>query len=152
VPRSTAGTVNVSSELAAAATPSAADSQYAAPPGPITRLGADPVGTWTIRVIPVAIALTRSHQLTPKHVQAGSAADGRVGQMVPVARPDGPKWGRWARRPVTFGSGRPRCPLLSVTPGGGRDVRYPPFRLDMGGTDPGSTLSLDSMPEPCDIR
>jgi hypothetical protein len=30
--------------------------------------------------------------------------------------------------------------------------RYPPFRLDMGGTDPGSTLSLGSMPEPCDIR
>jgi hypothetical protein len=29
---------------------------------------------------------------------------------------------------------------------------YPPFRLDMGGTDPGSTLSLGSMPEPCDIR
>jgi len=30
--------------------------------------------------------------------------------------------------------------------------RYPPFRLDMGGTDPGSTLSLGHMPEPCDIR
>src|SRR6266436_3716268 len=30
--------------------------------------------------------------------------------------------------------------------------RYRPFRLDMGGTDPGSTLSLGSMPEPCDIR
>ena len=30
--------------------------------------------------------------------------------------------------------------------------RYPPFRLDMGGTDPGSPLSLGSMPEPCDIR
>ena len=30
--------------------------------------------------------------------------------------------------------------------------RYPPFRLDIGGTDPGSTLSLDSMPEPCDVR
>jgi hypothetical protein len=29
---------------------------------------------------------------------------------------------------------------------------YPPFRLDMGGTDPGSTLSLGSTPEPCDIR
>jgi hypothetical protein len=29
--------------------------------------------------------------------------------------------------------------------------RYPPFRLDMGGIDPGSTLSLDTMPEPCDI-
>ena len=29
---------------------------------------------------------------------------------------------------------------------------YPPFRLDVGGTDPGSTLSLGSMPEPCDIR
>jgi Domain of unknown function (DUF4389) len=26
--------------------------------------------------------------------------------------------------------------------------RYPPFRLDMGGTDPGSTLSLGSTPEP----
>jgi hypothetical protein len=26
--------------------------------------------------------------------------------------------------------------------------RYPPFRLDMGGTDPGSTLSLDVTPEP----
>jgi hypothetical protein len=30
--------------------------------------------------------------------------------------------------------------------------RYPPFRLDMGGTDPGSTLSLGETPEPCDIR
>jgi hypothetical protein len=30
--------------------------------------------------------------------------------------------------------------------------RYPPFRLDMDGTDPGSTLSVGSMPEPCDIR
>jgi hypothetical protein len=30
--------------------------------------------------------------------------------------------------------------------------RYPPFRLDMGGTDPGSTLSLGSLPEPCDVR
>ena len=30
--------------------------------------------------------------------------------------------------------------------------RYPPFRLDMGGTDPGSTLTVDSTPEPCDIR
>jgi hypothetical protein len=29
--------------------------------------------------------------------------------------------------------------------------RYPPFRLDMGGTDPGSTLSLGSTPDPCDI-
>jgi hypothetical protein len=29
--------------------------------------------------------------------------------------------------------------------------RYPPFRLDMGGTDPGSTLSLGETPEPCDI-
>lgn len=24
--------------------------------------------------------------------------------------------------------------------------------LDMGGTDPGSTLTVNSMPEPCDIR
>jgi hypothetical protein len=47
-----------------------------------------------------------------------------------------------------------------VTPGGGRDVRhcasgprrYPPFQLDMGGTDPGSTLSLVATPESCDIR
>ena len=30
--------------------------------------------------------------------------------------------------------------------------RYPPFQLDMGGTDPGSTLSLDTTPEPCDVR
>jgi hypothetical protein len=30
--------------------------------------------------------------------------------------------------------------------------RYPPFRLDLGGTDPGSTLSLGTMPEPCDIH
>jgi hypothetical protein len=45
VPRSTAGTANVSSELAAAATPSAADSQYAAPPGPITRLWLGPPAT-----------------------------------------------------------------------------------------------------------
>ena len=32
------------------------------------------------------------------------------------------------------------------------DRPLPPFRLDMGGTDPGSTLSLGSTPEPCDIR
>jgi hypothetical protein len=30
--------------------------------------------------------------------------------------------------------------------------RYPPFQLDLGGTDPGSTLSLSTTPEPCDIR
>jgi hypothetical protein len=30
--------------------------------------------------------------------------------------------------------------------------RYPPFQLDMGGTDPGSTFTVDSLLEPCDIR
>jgi hypothetical protein len=30
--------------------------------------------------------------------------------------------------------------------------RYPPFQLDMGGTDPGSPLSLDVTPELCDVR
>jgi hypothetical protein len=30
--------------------------------------------------------------------------------------------------------------------------RYPPFQLDMGGIDPGSTLSLGATPEPCDVR
>ena len=30
--------------------------------------------------------------------------------------------------------------------------RYPPFQLDMGGIDPGSTLSLSATPEPCDIQ
>jgi len=30
--------------------------------------------------------------------------------------------------------------------------RYPPFQLDMGGTDPGRTLSLSATPEACDIR
>ena len=30
--------------------------------------------------------------------------------------------------------------------------RYAPFQLDMGGTDPGSTLSLGATPEPCDVR
>jgi Domain of unknown function (DUF4389) len=30
--------------------------------------------------------------------------------------------------------------------------RYPPFQLDMGGTDPGSPLTLGATPEPCDIR
>jgi hypothetical protein len=30
--------------------------------------------------------------------------------------------------------------------------RYPPFQLDVGGTDPGSPLSLDVTPEPCDVR
>src|SRR2546430_17498368 len=32
-----------------------------------------------------------------------------------------PRW-PWARRPVTFGSGPVRCPLPTVTPGGGRDA------------------------------
>jgi hypothetical protein len=30
--------------------------------------------------------------------------------------------------------------------------RYPPFQLDVGGTDPGSPLSLDVTSEPCDVR
>jgi hypothetical protein len=30
--------------------------------------------------------------------------------------------------------------------------RYPPFQLDIGGTDPGSALSLGATPEPCDVR
>jgi hypothetical protein len=30
--------------------------------------------------------------------------------------------------------------------------RCPPFRLDIGGIDRGSTLSLGETPEPCDIR
>jgi Domain of unknown function (DUF4389) len=30
--------------------------------------------------------------------------------------------------------------------------RYPPFQLDLGGADPGSTISLPAPAEPCDIR
>jgi Domain of unknown function (DUF4389) len=30
--------------------------------------------------------------------------------------------------------------------------RYPPFQLDLGGMDPGSTLSLGATSEPCDVR
>jgi hypothetical protein len=56
VPRSTDGIVNVSSEPAVAVTASAADSQYAVPPGPITRLHTGPA---VIRAVTeVAIAIT----------------------------------------------------------------------------------------------
>jgi len=67
--------VKVSSEPAAAVTASAADSQYAVRPGPITRLGAGPAAV--IRVVTeVVITITYSRQLTP---QAHSSPDGQVG-------------------------------------------------------------------------
>ena len=71
----------------------------------------------------IAIALTCSHRLIPRHVQAGSGP-GRSG------RADGPgHQARWTRGAL----GTPacdvrlwpaRCPLLSVTTGGGRDGHY----------------------------
>ncbi len=134
VPRSTAGTANVSSELAAAVTASPADSHQAAPPGPITRLRPGRLVSWAGPTTLIAIAPTRLHRLTHRHVQAESGP-GRSG------RADGPGHPvRWA--PVALGTPGgdvrlwpPRCLLLSVTSGGGRDV-----------------CSLGSMPEPCDIR
>jgi len=83
----------VSSELAAAATPSAAESQYAAAPGLITRWRLGPFVTQATRDVSIAIALTCSHRLIPRHVQADSGPDGQVGHMVPATRPDGPGWG-----------------------------------------------------------
>ena len=55
VPRSTAGIVNVSSEPAAAATASAADSQYAGPSSPITRLRAGPAVSRAVTEVVIAI-------------------------------------------------------------------------------------------------
>ena len=55
VPRSTAGTVNVS-EPAAATTASAADSQYAVPPGPITRLRTGPAVTEVVIAITIHVS------------------------------------------------------------------------------------------------
>jgi hypothetical protein len=88
-----------------AATASAADSQYAVPPGPITRLPADPA---VIRAVTeVAIAITYSRQPAPLHVQAGSSPDGQVGALatltcdvrlwpgsLPAARCDARRWQR----------------------------------------------------------
>ena len=58
----------------------------------------------------------------------------------PAAYGDARRWQRWsaAAYPVRVDGA-----LMSV--------RYPPFRLDMGGADPGSTLSLGVTPEPCGI-
>ena len=63
-----------SSEPAAAVTASAADSQYAVAPGPITRLRAGPAA---IRVVTeVAIAITHSRQLLAR---LAPPRDGQVG-------------------------------------------------------------------------
>ena len=63
VPRSTAGTANVSSEPAAAATASPADSQYAVPPGPITRLRAGPAASRAATEVVIAITIHVSRHL-----------------------------------------------------------------------------------------
>ncbi len=65
VPRKREGMVNVSSEPAAAAAASAADSQYAGPREPITGLLASPAVARTIPETPVAIAITHSRSAQP---------------------------------------------------------------------------------------
>ena len=83
---------------------------------------------------------------------AGHVAGGLVGILVLIAAVLVAFTGSYPEPVFDFVLGMNRWVLRVAAYAALMTDRYPPFQLDMGGTDPGSTLSLDAMPEPCDIR
>jgi hypothetical protein len=83
---------------------------------------------------------------------AGHVASGLVGVLVLIAAVIVAVTGSYPEPVFDFVLGMNRWVLRVAAYAALMTDRYPPFQLDMGGTDPGSTLSLDTMPEPCDIR
>jgi hypothetical protein len=83
---------------------------------------------------------------------AGHVASGLVGVLVLIAAVIVAVTGSYPEPVFDFVLGMNRWVLRVAAYAALMTDRYPPFQLDMGGTDPGSPLSLDTMPEPCDIR
>ena len=83
---------------------------------------------------------------------AGHVAGGLVGILVLIAAILVAFTGSYPEPVFDFVLGMNRWVLRVAAYAALMTDRYPPFQLDMGGTDPGSTLSLDTLPEACDIR
>ena len=83
---------------------------------------------------------------------AGHVAGGLVGILVLIAAVLVAFTGSYPEPVFDFVLGMNRWVLRVAAYAALMTDRYPPFQLDMGGTDPGSTLSLDTLPEACDIR
>jgi hypothetical protein len=83
---------------------------------------------------------------------AGHVASGLVGVLVLIAAVIVAVTGSYPEPVFDFVLGMNRWVLRVAAYAALMTDRYPPFQLDMGGTDPGSPLSLGATPEPCDIR
>ena len=83
---------------------------------------------------------------------AGHVAGGLVGILVLIAAVLVAFTGSYPEPVFDFVLGMNRWVLRVAAYAALMTDRYPPFQLDMGGTDPGSPLSLDTLPEACDIR
>ena len=83
---------------------------------------------------------------------AGHVAGGLVGILVLIAAILVAFTGSYPEPVFDFVLGMNRWVLRVAAYAALMTDRYPPFQLDLGGSDPGRTLSLSATPEPCDIR
>ena len=104
---------------------------------------------WWLLAIPhyLVVALFVGGTYAAAHV-----AGGLIGVLVLIAAVVVAFTGRYPEPVFDFVLGMNRWVLRVAAYAALMTDRYPPFQLDMGGTDPGSTLSLDTTPEPCEIR
>ena len=83
---------------------------------------------------------------------AGHVAGGLVGILVLIAAILVAFTGSYPEPVFDFVLGMNRWVLRVAAYAALMTDRDPPFQLDLGGSDPGRTLSLSATPEPCDIR
>jgi hypothetical protein len=104
---------------------------------------------WWLLAIPhyIIIGLFVGGTFAAWHLNAGL-----IGVLVLVAAVVVAFTGRYPESVFDFVLGMNRWVLRVAAYAALMTDQYPPFQLDMGGTDPASTFSLAAPSEPCDVR